>query len=76
MTHSYATKLTSIGSENGLSPSRCQAIIWTNAGILLIGPLKTTFSEILIEIQENAFENVVCKMWTILPWPQCVIVGL
>ena len=26
-------------SGNGLSPGRCQAIIWTNAGILLIGPL-------------------------------------
>ena len=26
------------------------AIIWTNAGKLLIGPLETTFNEILIEI--------------------------
>ena len=30
-----------IGSDNGLSPDRHQAIIWTNAGILLIGPLRT-----------------------------------
>ena len=29
---------------------QCQAIIWTNAGILLIEPLRTYFSEILIEI--------------------------
>ena len=43
-------KLTIIGSDNGLSPDRRQAIIWTNAGILLIGPLETNFSEILIEI--------------------------
>ena len=40
--------LTIIGPDNGLSPGRCQAIIWTNAGILLIGPLGTDFSEISI----------------------------
>ena len=27
-----------------------QAIFWTNAGVLLVGPLGTNFSEILIEI--------------------------
>ena len=32
-------KLTIIGSDNGLSPGRRQAIIWTNAGILLIGTI-------------------------------------
>ena len=36
-----------IGSDNGLSPGRRQAIIWTNTGILLIRPLGTNFSEIL-----------------------------
>ena len=30
-----------IGSDNGLSPRRRQGIIWTNAGILWIAPLKT-----------------------------------
>ena len=40
-----------IGSDNGLSPDRRQAITWTHAGILLIGPLGTNFSGILIEIQ-------------------------
>ena len=49
--HICVGKLTIIGSDNGLSPERRQAIIWTNAGILLIGPLGTNFSEILIEIQ-------------------------
>ena len=39
---------TIIGSDNGLSPGRHQAIIWTNDGILLIGTLGTNFSEILI----------------------------
>ena len=38
----------SFGSDNGLAPGRHQAIIWTNAGILLIGPLGINFSEILI----------------------------
>ena len=33
-----------------VSPGQRQAIIWTNAVKLLIGPLGTNFSEILIEI--------------------------
>ena len=45
VTHICVSKLTIIGSDNGLSPERRQAIIWTNAGILLIGPLGTNFSE-------------------------------
>ena len=49
------SKLTIIGSDNGLSPGRRQAIIWTNDGILLIGALGTIFSEILIEIQTFLF---------------------
>ena len=50
-THIRVGKLTIIGSDNGLSPGRRQAIIWTNAGILIIKPLETNFSEILIGIQ-------------------------
>ena len=46
VTHICVGKLTIIGSDNGLSPGRRQAIIWTNAGILLIWPLGTNFSEI------------------------------
>ena len=44
-----ASTLTDIGSDNGLSPGRSQAIIWTNAGIhvCLIWNLGTNFSEIL-----------------------------
>ena len=42
-------KLSIIGSDDGFLPDRRQAIIWTNAGILLIGPLGTNFSEIVIE---------------------------
>ena len=48
--HIYVSRLTIIGSDNGLSPQRPQAIIWINAEILLIGPLETNFSEILIGI--------------------------
>ena len=44
------SKLTIIGSGKCLSPGWCQAIIWTSAGRLLIGPLGTNFSESLIEI--------------------------
>ena len=39
--------LTIIVSDNGLSPGRRQAIIWTSAVILLIGTSGTNFSEIL-----------------------------
>ena len=48
--HICVNKLTIISSDNGLTPGRRQAIIWTNAGILLIGPLATNFSEIVIKI--------------------------
>ena len=49
------SKLTITGSDNGLSLGQLQAIIWTNAGVLLIGPLGTNFSEILIEIHIHVF---------------------
>ena len=49
--------LTIIGPDNGLLPGRCQAIIWTNAGILLIGPWGTNFREILISIQTFSFKK-------------------
>ena len=50
VTHIYISKLTIIGSDNGLSPGWHQAIVWTNVAILLIEHLGTNFSEILIEI--------------------------
>ena len=75
VTHIYVGTNTNIGSDNGLSPGRRQAIIWTNAG-LLIGPLATNFSEILIEILafsfKNALEDDVCEMACILSRSQCV----
>ena len=62
VTHICVGKLTIIGSDNGLSPERRQAIIWTSAGILLIGPLGTNFSEILIEIQTFSLKKIRLKM--------------
>ena len=62
VTHICVGKLTIIASDNGLSPERRQTIIWTNAGILLIGPLGTNFSEILIEIQTFSFKKMHLKM--------------
>ena len=50
------------GSDNGLSPGRRQAITWTNVGILLIGPLGTNFSEMLIEIHTFSFKKIHWKM--------------
>ena len=55
-------KIIIIGSDNSLSPGRRQAIIWTNAGILLIVPLGTNFSEILIEIDTFSFKKMHLKM--------------
>ena len=62
MTHICVGKLTIIGSDNGLSPGRRQAIIWTNAEILLIRPLRTNFSEILIEFHIFSIKKR-CRLW-------------
>ena len=48
----------SIGSDNGLSPERHQAIIWISADTLLIGPQGTYFNEILLEIQIFSFKKI------------------
>ena len=48
VTQICVSKLTTIGSDNGLSPGRRHAITWNNAGILSIRTLGTKFSEILI----------------------------
>ena len=70
-THICVSELTSIGSDNGLSPGRHQAIIRTNAGILLKKTLRNklqwNFSRnSKIFIQENAFESVVWEKAAIL----------
>ena len=62
MTHRCVSKLTIIGSDNGLSPGRRQAIIWTNVGILLIRTFGTNFSEILSEIHAFSLKKIHLKM--------------
>ena len=62
VTHICVSKVTIIVSDNGLSPGRRQAIIWNNAGILLIGTLGTNFSEILIEILTFSFKKMGLKV--------------
>ena len=58
VTHICVGKLTIISSDNGLSPGRHQAINWTNAGILLIGPKGTKISEILNEIHKFSLKKM------------------
>ena len=70
------SKLTIIGSDNGLSPRRHQAIIWINAGILKLDPWEQISVKFQSQLKhfhlENALENVVCEMASILSRPQCV----
>ena len=77
MTHNCVGNLTIIASDNGLSPDRRQAIIWTNARVSVNGTLRNKLQWNLnwnsnIFIQENVFESVVCEMAAILSRPQCV----
>ena len=62
VSHICVSELTIIGSDNGLSPGQRQAIMWTNAEILLIGPWGTNFSEISIEIYTFSFKKMHLKM--------------
>ena len=73
-TYISISKLTIIGLDNGLSPGRHQAIIWSNAGILFIRPSRKgiNFSEILIAIGTFSFKKMHLKMLSGKSWPQCV----
>ena len=73
VTHICVGDLTICGSDDGLSPARRrQAIIWTNAGGLLIGPLGTNFSEILIKIHTLLFKKMHLKMLSVKWQPFCL----
>ena len=61
-THLCVSDQTIIGSDNGLSPGRRQAIIWTITGILLIGLMGLDFSGILIKINAFSFKKMHLKM--------------
>ena len=71
-THICVSNVTIIGTDNGLSPGRCQAIILTNAGILSIGPLGTDFNEISIGIQTFSFKKIHFKMSSAKWRPFCL----
>ena len=60
--HTWFSKLTNTGSDNGLPPDWHQAIIWTNAGILLIGPLGTNLSEFMIGSHTLSFKKMHLKI--------------
>ena len=62
MTHIYVGNLAIIGSDNGLLPGQCQAIIWTNAGKLLIRTLRTNVNVISIKIHTFLFKKTHLKM--------------
>ena len=62
VTHICVSKLTTFGSDNGLSPGRRQAIIRTIAGILLIGPLRLNFSEFVIKFNTFLLKKMHLKM--------------
>ena len=70
------SELTTTGSDNGLSSGRCQTIIWTNAGILLIGPLGTNFSEILIKINIFSFKKTHLIMSSVKRRPFCLCLNV
>ena len=72
MTHICVSKLTIFGSNNGLSPGQRQAIIYTNAGILLIRTLGTNFSEILSKIHAFSFKEMHFKMSSAKRRPFCL----
>ena len=72
VTQICVSKLTIIGSDNALSPGRRQAIIWTNAGILLIEPWGTNVSEISIENRTFSFTKMHLKISSAKWRPFCL----
>ena len=72
VSHMCVGNLTTIGSDNGSSPDGRQANICTNAGILLIWPEGTKFSEILIDILTISFKEMRLKVSSAKWWPICL----
>ena len=60
-------------SDNGLSLARHRAVVWINIGLFSIGNIfqRNWNQNTTIFVDENDFENVVCKMSIHLPPPQC-----
>ena len=72
VTHICVGKLTIIDWDNGLSPERRRANIWTNAGILLIGTLGTNSIEILSEIHTFSLKKMHLKTSSAKRRPFCI----
>ena len=66
------SKLTIIGSDNGLWPGQRESIVWTSAGILLIGPSGINLSEILVKILTFSFQKLHLKMSSVKWRPFCL----
>ena len=76
VTDMCVSKLIIIGSDNGLSPDRRQAIIWTNARMLLIRNLGAKFSEILCEIHTFSFKKMHLKTSSAKWRPFCRVLNV
>ena len=71
--HICVSKLTIIGSDNGLLPDHYLKLYWNNVYWTLRNNFQWNFNQNLnISIQENAFEHVIRKMAAMLSHPQCV----
>ena len=66
------SNLTIIGSDNSLLHGRCQVIIWTNAGILLFGPLGRNFDEMFIKFHTFPYKKIHLKRLSTKWWPFCL----
>ena len=73
VTHIRVSKLSIIGSDNGLSPGRRQAIIWNNDGIWLIRTFGKNFSEIFSKIHTFSFKKIHLKKKTV--WKRTAILS-
>ena len=71
VTHICVRKLTTIGSDNGLSLDRRQAIIWTNAGIVYWTHRNKLQWNCIQNSDISLQESVVCKIAAFLFRPQC-----
>ena len=65
-----------MGSDNGLFPVQCQAIIWTNPGLLLIGLLARNSSEIWIKMKQFSYKKMHLKMSSTKWRPFCICLNI
>ena len=59
VTHICISNLTIMDSNNVFSFGRRRTIVWTNAGLLVIGPLGINYSEILIKFHMFSFKKCI-----------------